>query len=217
MSDPLPVIVVLAGGRATRMGGGDKALRPLGGGTLLGHVLARLAGQGSAIVLNANGDPARFAAFGLPVVADPLPDHPGPLAGVLAAMQWAADSGCADLVSVPSDSPFIPRDLVARLCAARDAEAAELACATSLGRAHPVVGLWPVRLAPLLRQALEDGVRRVDAWTARFRLAQVPFAAEPVDPFFNANRPEDLAAAEELLGMVAATGPEAALHSPRPI
>jgi molybdenum cofactor guanylyltransferase len=209
MSEPLPVIVVLAGGCATRMGGGDKALRPLGDSTLLGQVLARLAGQGSAIVLSANGDPARFAAFGLPVVADPMPDHPGPLAGVLAGMLFAAQlPGCVDVVSVPSDSPFIPRNLVARLLAARLADGAELACATSLGQTHPVVGLWPVRLAPVLRQALEDGVRRVDAWTARFRLAHVSFAADPVDPFFNANRPEDLAVAEDVLRAAGAAGIE---------
>jgi molybdopterin-guanine dinucleotide biosynthesis protein A len=200
MSDQLPAIVVLAGGRATRMGGGDKALRPLGDATLLDHVLARLAGQGRAIVLNANGDPARFARFGLPAVADTFADHPGPLAGVLAGMRWAAQlPGCRDVVSVPCDSPFIPRDLVVRLCAARDETGAELACATSRGQAHPVAALWPVRLAPALQAALAEGARRVDAWTARFRLAHVPFAADPVDPFFNANRPDDLAAAEALL------------------
>jgi molybdopterin-guanine dinucleotide biosynthesis protein A len=200
MSDALPAIVVLAGGRATRMGGGDKALRPLGDSTLLDHVLARLAGQGRCIVLNANGDPARFARFGLPVVADPLPDHPGPLAGVLAGMEFAAGlRGCVDVVSVPSDSPFIPVDLVARLCAARDAAGADIACASSLGQPNPVVALWPVRLAPALRSALQDGTRRIDAWTALFRVMHVPFAAVPVDPFFNANRPEDLREAEALL------------------
>jgi molybdopterin-guanine dinucleotide biosynthesis protein A len=200
MADSRPAIVVLAGGRATRMGGGDKALRMLGEATLLDHVLARLAAQGSRIVINANGDPARFARFGLPVVPDPLPDHPGPLAGVLAGMLWAAGfPGCTDLVSVPSDSPFIPRDLVSRLCAARDAAGAEVACASSLGRVHPVVGLWPVRLAPVLRQALADGTRRIGSWAARFRLVEVAFAAEPVDPFFNANSPDDLLAAKALL------------------
>jgi molybdopterin-guanine dinucleotide biosynthesis protein A len=200
MTDGRPAIVVLAGGRATRMGGGDKALRLLGDATLLDHVLARLAGQGSRIVLNANGDPERFARFGLPVVADPLPDYPGPLAGVLAGMQWAAGfPGCADMVSVPCDSPFIPRDLVARLCAARDADGAEVACASSLGRVHPVAGLWPVRLAPVLRQALDEGTRRIGSWAGRFRLVEVEFVGEPVDPFFNANHPDDLRAAEELL------------------
>jgi molybdopterin-guanine dinucleotide biosynthesis protein A len=195
-----PTIVVLAGGRATRMGGGDKCLRPFGDATLLDHLLARLAGQGGRIVVNANGDPERFARFGLPVVADPLPDHPGPLAGVLAGMEWAATNapGSADLVTVPADSPFLPRDLIARLTAARDAAGAELASATSLNQAHPVVGLWPVRLAPVLREALIGGMRKIDSWTSQFRVIHVPFAAAPVDPFFNANRPEDLEEADTL-------------------
>jgi molybdopterin-guanine dinucleotide biosynthesis protein A len=196
------VIVVLAGGRATRMGGGDKALRILGDATLLDHVLARLAGQGGRIVLNANGDPARFARFGLEVVADTVPDHPGPLAGVLAGMEWAIGHApdCTDIVTVPTDGPFIPRDLIAQLLAARAAEGAELACASSLGRTHPVVGLWPVRLAGELRAALLGGVRRVEAWTAGFRLVQVPFEGGAVDPFLNINRVEELAEAETLLG-----------------
>jgi molybdopterin-guanine dinucleotide biosynthesis protein A len=198
-SDSRPVILVLAGGRATRMGGGDKALRRFGGSTLLDHVLARLAGQGSRIVLNANGDPARFSRFGLPVLPDPVPDHPGPLAGVLAGMEWAQALApdTADLVTVPTDSPFVPTDLVARLLQGRDAAGAEMACAESDGQAHPVVGLWPVRVAPVLRRALvEEDVRRIDRWTARFAFARVAFATEPFDPFFNVNTPEELAAAE---------------------
>jgi molybdopterin-guanine dinucleotide biosynthesis protein A len=196
------VVVVLAGGLARRMGGGDKALRRLGEATLLDRVLDRLAGQGGRVVINANGDPARFARFGLPVVADPIPGHPGPLAGVLAGMEWAAahEPACADLVSVPTDSPFLPRDLIARLRAARAAAGAEMACAASLGQAHPVAALWPVRLAPTLRAALAAGVRRIDAWTAQYRLAQASFDATPVDPFFNANHQEDLLEAEGLLG-----------------
>jgi molybdopterin-guanine dinucleotide biosynthesis protein A len=196
-----PVVVILAGGRATRMGGGDKALRPFAGGTLLDQVLDRLGGHRGPIVLNANGDPARFARFHLPVVPDPLPDQPGPLAGVLAGMEWAAAHapGATDLVSVPCDSPFIPHDLIARLLRARDAAGAEMACAMSGGQAHPVVALWPTRLAPVLRQDLTGGMRRIDAWTARFRLVHVGFSATPVDPFFNANRPDDLAEAEGLI------------------
>jgi molybdopterin-guanine dinucleotide biosynthesis protein A len=196
-----PVVVILAGGRATRMGGGDKALRPFAGGTLLDHVLDRLGGHRAPIVLNANGDPARFARFHLPVVPDPLPDQPGPLAGVLAGMEWAAAHapGATDLVSVPCDSPFIPHDLIARLLRARDAAGADMACAMSGGQAHPVVALWPIRLAPVLRQDLTGGMRRIDAWTARFRLVHVRFSATPVDPFFNANRPDDLAEAEGLM------------------
>jgi molybdopterin-guanine dinucleotide biosynthesis protein A len=195
-----PVILVLAGGRATRMGGGDKALRPFGDSTLLDHVLARLAGQQArAIVLNANGDPARFARFGLTVLPDTVPDHPGPLAGVLAGMEWtlAHAPEAADLVTVPTDSPFLPTDLVPRLIAARAAAGAELACAASDGQAHPVCGIWPVRLAPLLRHALvEEHIHRIDRWTARFSVVHVEFAIEPFDPFLNVNTPDDLAAAE---------------------
>jgi len=182
--------------------GSDKALRPFGGATLLDRVLARLTGQGSRIVLSANGDPARFARFGLPVLPDPVADHPGPLAGVLAGMQWAQAHApeTADLVTVPTDCPFLPMDLVARLIRGRDAAEAEMACAESGGQAHPVVGLWPVRLAPLLRRALEvEDVRRIDRWTVRFALARVAFPTDPFDPFFNVNTPEDLAAAEAWL------------------
>ncbi len=203
---PRPAILVLAGGRAMRMGGGDKALRPFGGATLLDHVLARLAGQGSWIVLNANGDPARFARFGLPVLPDPVAGHPGPLAGVLAGMEWARTHvpETADLVTVPTDSPFLPSDLVARLLQAREAAGAEMACAESGGQPHPVVGLWPVRLAQTLRRALlEEDVRRVDRWTARFALARAAFPTAPFDPFFNVNTPEELAVAEGWAGSLA--------------
>jgi molybdopterin-guanine dinucleotide biosynthesis protein A len=203
-TEALPVVVVvLAGGRATRMGGGDKALRDFGGSTLLDHVLARISrGSVRAIVLNANGDPARFARFGLPVVPDSVADQPGPLAGVLAGMEWAIAhaAGVADIVTVPTDSPFIPEDLIARLLAAREAAGADMACAASAGQAHPVAGLWPVRLAPQLRTALVDErLRRIDRWTARFRLVEVSFPTDPFDPFLNVNTPEDLRAAQALL------------------
>jgi molybdopterin-guanine dinucleotide biosynthesis protein A len=198
-----PVILVLAGGRATRMGGGDKALQPFADTTLLDHVLGRLALQrASKIVLNANGDPQRLARFGLPVLADTVPDHPGPLAGVLAGMEWALDHApeTTDLVTVPTDSPFVPLDLVARLVEARDAAGADMACAASGGQVHPVCGLWPVRLAPLLRRALvEEHLHRIDRWTARFHLVQVDYPATPVDPFLNINTPEELAEAERLM------------------
>ncbi len=197
------VILILAGGRATRMGGGDKALRAFGRSTLLDHVLARIADQGaSRIVLNANGDPARFARFGLPVLPDTVSDHPGPLAGVLAGMEWALAQapGVADIVTVPTDSPFIPRDLVARLSAARAAAEADMACAASAGQAHPVAAIWPVRLAPLLRRALvEERLHRIDRWTARFAIVHAEFAVDPVDPFLNVNTQEELAAAEALV------------------
>ena len=194
--------VLLAGGQARRMGGGDKSLRVLAGQTLLDHVIARIQPQGAALVLNANGDPARFARFGLPVVADSVPDFAGPLAGILAGLDWAACErpDCSLVVSVPTDAPFLPVDLVARLLRGMEREGAELACAASGGRPHPVVGLWPIRLREELRHALiDEGVRKIDLWTARYRLATVPFASEPLDPFFNANRPEDLAQAAALL------------------
>ncbi|MCW5731587.1 MAG: molybdenum cofactor guanylyltransferase MobA [Alphaproteobacteria bacterium] len=201
-----PVGVVLAGGLARRMGGGDKCLLALAGRPLLAHVLERLAPQVGSIVINANGDPARFAAFGRPVVADPVTGFAGPLAGVLAGMEWAAghapDAG--DIVTVPGDGPFLPDDLVARLVAGRAGAGADLACVSSGGQPYPVIGLWPVRLMADLRHALlGEGIRKVDRWTARFRLAQVEFPASPVDPFFNANTPDELAEAERILARTA--------------
>lgn len=194
----LPAILVLAGGRATRMGGADKALLPFAGTTLLDHVLGRVAGQGAPLLLSANGDPARFARFGLPVLPDPVGNWPGPLAGILAGLEWLATHAPATawLVSVPADTPFLPPDLVPRLQAARVAAAAVLACAESGGRLHPVVGLWPVRLASELRQALlGEGLRRVEAWATRYPLARATFAAQPYDPFLNLNTPAELRAA----------------------
>jgi molybdopterin-guanine dinucleotide biosynthesis protein A len=143
-----------------------------------------------------------MARFGLLVLPDTVPDHPGPLAGVLAGMEWvlAHAPGSPDLVTVPTDSPFLPTDLVARLIEGRDAAGAEMACATSAGQVHPVAGLWPVRLAPLLRRALvEERLYRLDRWTARFALAHVAFPTDPVDPFLNVNTPDDLSAAEAWL------------------
>jgi molybdopterin-guanine dinucleotide biosynthesis protein A len=193
--------LVLAGGLARRMGGGDKPLKPLGGRPLLDHVLARLAPQVAAVVLNANGDPARFAGYGLPVIADPLPDHPGPLAGILAGLEWAAEHrpDLAWVASVPGDCPFIPADFVARLHAAREAGGVPLAAASSGGQSHPPAALWPVALRGELRAALLAGERKIDRWTARFGCADAAWPASPYDPFFNANAPEDLAEAEEIL------------------
>ena len=200
--------LLLAGGQSRRMGGGDKALRLLGGRSLLERVIERLRPQTAALVLNANGDPRRFAGFGLPVVADSIADFAGPLAGILAGLDWAAAHrpNCPVVASVATDAPFLPEDLVSRLLQGMDTAGAELACAASGGQAHPVIGLWPVRLRDELRRALvEEGVRKVDVWTARYRLATVPFADEVpglgpgIDPFFNANRPEDLDRAAALL------------------
>lgn len=193
--------VVLAGGLARRMGGGDKPLRNLAGRPLLDHVLGRLEPQVAATILNANGDPARFAAWGLPVVADGVPGHPGPLAGILAALDWAASArpDLAWVVSVPGDSPLIPDDLVVRLHAVRQSAGAKLACARSGGQAHPPIGLWPVALRHDLRAALAAGERKVGRWTARHGVAHADWPVHPFDPFFNANAPEDLAEAEALL------------------
>jgi len=196
--------VLLAGGLARRMGGGDKALRPLGGRPLLAHVRDRAAPQVDSLVLNANGDPGRFAAYGLPVVADGVAGFPGPLAGVLAGLDWAAEAlpECRWVASFACDAPFLPRDLVMRFLEAVAGEGADLACAASRGRRHPVVGLWPVALRDSLRVALaEQGLRKVESWTGRYRVAEVTFPdvatpAGPLDPFFNANAPDDLAAAE---------------------
>jgi molybdenum cofactor guanylyltransferase len=200
--------VLLAGGLARRMGGGDKPLRLIAGRPLLDHVIERLRPQVAGLVLNANGDPARFASYGLPVVADSVPDYAGPLAGVLAGLDWTAANRphCAMIVSVATDAPFIPTDLVARMAKAIEAEGADLACAASGDQTHPVIGLWPVRLREDLRRALvEEGLRKVDVWTARYKLAVVPFADRPIDPFFNANRPEDLERAAALLAEASGT------------
>ena len=196
--------LLLAGGLSRRMGGGDKALRMLGGVSLLDRVIERIRPQAEALVLNANGDPERFAQFGLPVVPDSVPDFAGPLAGVLAGLDWTAlhRPDCAYVVSVATDAPFLPKDLVARFTVEIETAQADVACAASRGQAHPVIGLWPVRLREDLRHALvEEGIRKVDQWTARHRLATVVFGSEPIDPFFNANRPEDLAAAVALLDL----------------
>lgn len=194
--------VILAGGLSRRMGGGDKCLRPIAGKPILAHIVERVRPQLDALVLNANGDPARFAAFGLPVAADVVEGFAGPLAGVLTGLDWAARHAphCRWVASIASDAPFVPRDLVARLLATVTEQGADLACAASGGQAHPVFGLWRVDLAAALRKALVDeGIHKVDRWTARYRLAHVEFPVDPVDPFFNANSPEDLAEAERLL------------------
>ncbi len=194
--------VLLAGGLSRRMGGADKMLRRIGGETILSRVVARVTPQVRCLLLNANGDPERFADFGLPVTADSIAGHAGPLAGVLTGMEWAVThaSDCPWILTAPTDAPFLPRDLVEQMLAAVDAQAAEMACAASGGRSHPVCGLWPVRLAGDLRRAMsEEGIRKVDAWTARYRQAVVDWPTDPVDPFFNANTPEDIAEAERLL------------------
>jgi molybdenum cofactor guanylyltransferase len=193
--------VVLAGGLARRMGGGDKPLREISGRTILARVIERLKPQCECLLLNANGDPLRFASFGLTVIADGVKRYPGPLAGILAALDWAEVNRprAQWILSAPGDCPFLPRDLVARLSRALRAQAAELAVAASRGRSHPVIGLWSVGLRDALRQALVvEGLRKVDDWTGRYRVATVVWPAEPLDPFFNANTIDDLAEAERL-------------------
>jgi molybdopterin-guanine dinucleotide biosynthesis protein A len=193
--------VILAGGRATRMGGGDKGLRPLAGRPLLNHVLDRLRPQVAGIALNANGDPTRFADFGLPVIADTLPDWPGPLAGVLAGLDWAAGQGADRVVTAAADTPFLPRDLVARLVAASGPSGLALAASrdeTGRVHRHPTFGLWPVALRQDLRAALVRGLRKVVLWTDAHGAGTAVFPADPFDPFFNVNTPDDLTRAEAL-------------------
>jgi molybdenum cofactor guanylyltransferase len=196
--------VLLAGGLARRMGGGDKPMRSILGRTILERVIARLSPQCDGLILNANGDPARFAAFGLPVVADDVADYPGPLAGILAALDWMAAKRpeVKHVLSAAADCPFLPRELVARLAAAREEQGAELAVAASGGQTHPVIGLWSVRLRDELRHALvKEDIRKIDRWTARYKLATVSWPAAPLDPFFNANTAEDIAEAERLAAL----------------
>ncbi|HEU5016705.1 MAG TPA: molybdenum cofactor guanylyltransferase MobA [Pseudolabrys sp.] len=196
MPAPPTVGLVLAGGLARRMGGGDKARIEIGGITILDRVLATLSAQCTGIVINANGDPERFADTGVQVIPDNVPGHPGPLAGVLSGLDWLAaqDNGIEWVLSVPGDCPFLPDDLVARLHQARRAmgTGVPLACARSGEWRHPVVGLWPLALRADLRRALtEEHLRKIEVWTARHGVAIADWPAEPVDPFFNINTPED--------------------------
>ncbi len=207
MSDlPVPATfgLVLAGGLARRMGGGDKARIEIGGVTILDRVLATLSGQCQGMVLNANGDPKRFADTGLDVVADSVPDFAGPLAGILAGLDYLAaqDNGIEWLLSVPGDCPFLPDDLVERLHGARRkmGTGVPLACARSGDWRHPVVGLWPLALREDLRKALVvEGLHKIEIWTARHGIAIADWPDQPVDPFFNVNTPEDAAKAEEIV------------------
>jgi molybdopterin-guanine dinucleotide biosynthesis protein A len=196
--------VLLAGGLARRMGGGDKPMRTIGGRTILERVIARLKPQCDGLILNANGDPARFAAFGLPILPDTVADFPGPLAGILAALDWAATNRpeVSVVLSAAADCPFLPRDLVARLNQALSEQNAQLAVAASDGQSHPVIGLWSVALRNELRHALVvEDVRKIDRWTARYKLATVSWPTTPLDPFFNANTVEDIAEAERLAAL----------------
>jgi molybdopterin-guanine dinucleotide biosynthesis protein A len=186
------------------MGGGDKCLLSLEGKSLLCHAISRLGPQVAGLVLNANGDPARFADYGLPVVADSVEGFAGPLAGVLAGLDYAAAHGFDRIVTAAADTPFLPADLVDHLLkAAQEADTPMAMAATpdperGLSR-HPTFALWPVSLRDDLRQALGDGVRKVIAWTDRHGCTSVAFGTDPIDPFFNVNTPDDLARAKQML------------------
>jgi molybdopterin-guanine dinucleotide biosynthesis protein A len=209
--DPTAVTgVVLAGGQSRRMGGGDKGLLELVGKPMLSHVIDRLSAQVGRMVINANGDPSRFAPFGLPVVADTVLGFVGPLAGVLAGMRWSAGNVSATrwIVTVAGDAPMLPLDLVSRLTAAVGARETAIALARSAGEVHPVIGLWPVALADDLEAALESGVRKVLHWTDRHGTVAVDFPMTrigriEVDPFFNANTPQELDSLRAMLAKAA--------------
>jgi len=194
------VALLLAGGLARRMGGGDKGLRSVGGRRVIDRVIETARAQAGDVVLNANGDAARFGEFGLPVIADAVPDFAGPLAGILAGLDWAAAQRPAAtwVLSLPTDTPFLPRDLLARL-AQGIAQGNDIATVRSGGQTHPVIALWPVRLRDALRRAmLDEDMRKIDRWTARYKVATLDWPSTPVDPFFNANTPEDMIEAERL-------------------
>jgi molybdenum cofactor guanylyltransferase len=199
--------ILLAGGLARRIGGGDKPLRTIAGRSILERVITRLGPQCDCLVLNANGDPARFARFDLPVIADSILDSPGPLAGVLAGLDWAAANrpDIAFVLTAAADCPFLPRDLVARLHQARFERNAQIALAASGGQTHYVIGLWSVALREELRHALAvESIRKVESWTARYRIATATWPSQPLDPFFNANTTDDLVEAERLATLDAA-------------
>jgi molybdopterin-guanine dinucleotide biosynthesis protein A len=181
------------------MGGTDKGLLMLGGRPLLAHVIDRVGPQVAQLAINANGDPARFADYKLPVLPDPIEGYLGPLAGVLAGLRWAASCNRPLLLSVPTDTPFLPPDLAAGMVEAVDQEGAEIAIAVSEGRPHPTTSLWPTYLADDLETALRGGTRRVKEFMQDYRVIEVAFATETIDPFFNVNVPDDLARAEAAL------------------
>ncbi len=191
-----PAGLILAGGEARRLGGIDKPLLELGDKSLLARIIAALTGQVAPVALSANGDPARFASYGLPVLPDGAFAGEGPLAGVLAGLDWAAAQGAKALLTVPGDTPFIPADLAAALSPAP-------ACATSAGRTHYLVALWPVAARAKLRRFLtETGSRGVRAFTAHLRMRRVAFEAAAWDPFHNVNTSDDLATARNLAGFM---------------
>lgn len=201
MSEPVAA-VLLAGGLSRRMGGTDKMLLEVGGRSLLQRVIDRTRPQVSTMLLNINGDPSRFAAFDLPVRSDIVEGYAGPLAGILTGMEWVRETlpGVHWLVSLATDTPMMPEDLVARLLAAVTEEGADIGCAQSGETRHPVFGLWPVRLAADLRRALvEEDIRKVELWMSRYKVAHAAWTGGRADPFFNLNTPEDVVRFDQLL------------------
>ncbi|MFQ1702465.1 molybdenum cofactor guanylyltransferase MobA [Loktanella agnita] len=192
-----PLGVILAGGQATRMGGGDKGLLPLGARSILGHVIDRLKPQVAGLALNANGDPTRFADLGLPVIADSIDGFAGPLSGVLAGLDWAADQGVSHIVTAAADTPFIPCDLVPQLLLAAEVAGTDIALAATPGGRHPTFGLWPTSLRDDLRTALQNGLRKVVLWTDKHGSTTAHFPDDTA--FFNVNTPDDLAKAKAML------------------
>lgn len=193
-----PLGVILAGGLATRMGGGDKGLLTLGDAPILTHVIDRLSPQVASMALNANGDASRFDGFDLPVLADSVTGFVGPLAGVLAGLDWAANEGADTIVTVAADTPFFPCDLVPRLQLAAEGMEHPLALARTPDGRQPTFGIWPVALRDDLRDALEVGLRKVVMWTDRHDGRSAMFD-DPGEPFFNVNTPQDLAQAIKML------------------
>lgn len=192
-----PLGVILAGGQATRMGGGDKGLLALGGSTILSHVIDRLEPQVTGVALNANGDPARFATLGLPVISDTIDGFAGPLSGVLAGLDWAATQGATHIVTAAADTPFFPCDLAPQLMLAAENAGTDIALARTPDGRHPTFGLWPVALRDDLRAALNDGLRKVVLWTDKHGAAEAQFPDDAA--FFNVNTPDDLAKAQAML------------------
>lgn len=205
--------LILAGGQSRRMraafetGAGDKGLLDIGGQPMLGHVIARLQPQAGPLAINANGDPSRFAQFKLPVIADLVEGYAGPLSGILAGLRWSAQAApqATHMVSVSTDAPLIPDDLVTRLAAGLEDGSGAIALARSGGALHPVIGLWPVALADDLEDALRAGTRKVLEWTDRYGTVPVDFPfryadGRSIDPFFNANTPEELDDVRKILG-----------------
>ncbi len=197
--------LILNGGRAQRLGGADKGLVMLAGRPMIARAIERLRPQCGALAISANGDAARFAGFGLQVLADDPPDFAGPLAGVLAGLEFCARPGAVitHVATLPADAPFAPHDFVARLHEARRGSGATIAVGASGGRTHHVAALWPVALAAELRRALlEEGLRKVEGFLARYPPAPAEWPADPIDPFFNVNTADDLARAEAMLELV---------------